>query len=367
MRDDFSQKTKNILASRVGWKCSNPSCRKLTCGAGEGIKGVINIGVAAHICAASQGGPRFDIHMQSDERKSYNNGIWLCQSCAKLIDSDVTRYTATLLKEWKQDAEKSAVIELENLNIKYSNSNVIGSENEADIVFFEFHINIDGNIENIDVPTYNKLLIWITKSEKVKSEIRIIDERIILCQNRIDALMEKMKLEKLTVEEEKMYKTNVKVVEILSHEKEYKEIALKYAMRDEVFLAYYGAVSVEKLWKMIVSILNNHVQINYDHETETLLDCFICKNKKRDINKGYHFIVPVNTTELKEIYHKQYGGCFDFQFVNGDVASLGHEIVTHNIAPRFYLFLAEVYKNEDKEILNNTYFLNLFNYEIGLH
>ncbi len=367
MRDDFSQKTKNILASRVGWRCSNPSCRKLTCGAGEGMKGIINIGVAAHICAASQGGPRFDIHMQSDERKSYNNGIWLCQSCAKLIDSDVSRYTATLLKEWKQDAEKSSVKELENLNIKSDSSNIIGSENEADIVFLEFHINIDGNIDEIDVPTYNKLLIWLTKSEKVKSEIRIIDERIILCQNRIDALMGKMKIERLTVEEEKCYKLNVKVVEILSCEKEYKEIALKYAMQDECFLAYYGSVNVEKLWKMIVSILNNHVQINYDYKTETLLDCFICKNKKWDIDKEYHFTVPVNTKELKEIYYKQYGECFALQFINDDVASLGYEIVIHNIAPRFYLFLAEVYKYEDKELLNNTFFLNLFNYRIGLH
>lgn len=24
MRDDFSQRTKDLLANRVGWKCSNP-------------------------------------------------------------------------------------------------------------------------------------------------------------------------------------------------------------------------------------------------------------------------------------------------------------------------------------------------------
>ena len=26
MRDDFSQATKDLLANRVGWKCSNPNC-----------------------------------------------------------------------------------------------------------------------------------------------------------------------------------------------------------------------------------------------------------------------------------------------------------------------------------------------------
>ena len=36
MRDDFSQRTKDLLANRVGWKCSNPNCRKATRGAGTG-------------------------------------------------------------------------------------------------------------------------------------------------------------------------------------------------------------------------------------------------------------------------------------------------------------------------------------------
>ena len=48
MRDDFSQRTKDLLANRVGWKCSNPNCRKATRGAGIGKENIINIGVASH-------------------------------------------------------------------------------------------------------------------------------------------------------------------------------------------------------------------------------------------------------------------------------------------------------------------------------
>ena len=59
MRDDFSQRTKDLLANRVGWKCSNPNCRKATRGAGIGKENIINIGVASHITAASKGGPRY--------------------------------------------------------------------------------------------------------------------------------------------------------------------------------------------------------------------------------------------------------------------------------------------------------------------
>ena len=112
-RDDFSLKTKELLAKRVGYRCSNPTCRKLTCGANDDPSNFTNIGVAAHICAAAEGGPRYDQTMSSDERKSYENGIWLCQSCSKLIDSNASRYPVDKLRRWKSNAEEAAALELE--------------------------------------------------------------------------------------------------------------------------------------------------------------------------------------------------------------------------------------------------------------
>ena len=123
MRDDFTQETKDILANRVGWKCSNPMCRKGTRGARTEEDKFVNIGVAAHICAASEGGPRYDAEMTSTERKSVGNGIWLCQSCSKLIDSDVNKYTVELLKAWKDKAEILAAEELECQN-RYGDTKV---------------------------------------------------------------------------------------------------------------------------------------------------------------------------------------------------------------------------------------------------
>jgi len=113
MRDDFDKKTKITLAQRVGFKCSNPNCRKLTTGPQEKITKSINIGVAAHISGADKGGARYNPNLSSVERKSIENGIWLCQNCAKLIDSDEKRYDIDLLLEWKKLSEQAALLEIE--------------------------------------------------------------------------------------------------------------------------------------------------------------------------------------------------------------------------------------------------------------
>jgi hypothetical protein len=93
MADDFSQQAKRALASRVGNLCSNPECRALTSGPQEDPAKALNIGVGAHITAASPGGPRYDPDLLPEERSAPANGIWLCQNCAKLVDND-TKNTA---------------------------------------------------------------------------------------------------------------------------------------------------------------------------------------------------------------------------------------------------------------------------------
>lgn len=115
-RDDFKAKTIDIMAKRVGYRCSNPNCRKLTCGANDDPENYSNIGVAAHICAAAPGRKRYDANMPHAERKDMHNGIWLCQSCSKLIDSDDLRYTVDLLHRWKRLSEEATVLELETLS-----------------------------------------------------------------------------------------------------------------------------------------------------------------------------------------------------------------------------------------------------------
>lgn len=112
MRDDFTEDVKRAIANRVANRCSNPECRAVTSGPQIDSAKALNVGVAAHITAASAGGPRYEPSLSSKERSHPDNGIWLCQTCAKLVDNDSFRHPAHLLREWKSKAEEAAFSEI---------------------------------------------------------------------------------------------------------------------------------------------------------------------------------------------------------------------------------------------------------------
>jgi hypothetical protein len=113
MRDDFTKQTIEILADRAGNRCSNPGCRQPTSGPRTEPTKAVNIGVAAHITAASEGGPRYDPSLSREQRRHADNGLWLCQNCAKLVDNDPKAYPVDLLRNWKRQAEEAARQEIE--------------------------------------------------------------------------------------------------------------------------------------------------------------------------------------------------------------------------------------------------------------
>jgi hypothetical protein len=92
--------------NRVGNRCSR--CGTLTSGPHSEPDKALNVGVAAHITAAAPGGPRYDSTLTKQQRASPHNGVWLCQTCGKLVDNDPTRFTVTEMRAWKQKAEDEA-------------------------------------------------------------------------------------------------------------------------------------------------------------------------------------------------------------------------------------------------------------------
>ena len=112
MRDDFSEDVKRIISARVAHTCSNSSCRAPTSGPQVDPSKSLNVGVAAHITAASSGGPRYNAALTPEERKHANNAIWLCQTHGKLVDNDKLRFTEEELRQWKQRAEGEALLRI---------------------------------------------------------------------------------------------------------------------------------------------------------------------------------------------------------------------------------------------------------------
>jgi hypothetical protein len=72
----------------------------------------VNVGEAAHITAAAPGGKRYDASLTPQDRRAPGNGIWLCELCAKLIDTDEARFTVDVLRKWKKDAEERALLDI---------------------------------------------------------------------------------------------------------------------------------------------------------------------------------------------------------------------------------------------------------------
>ena len=108
-RDDFTEKTKLQLAKRAGWLCSDPACRRPTIGANSDGDGEINLGIGAHICAAAPEGPRYDETMTPAQRKSPDNGIWMCSLHGKAVDAKDSQFTVQLLRDWKAQAQRDSM------------------------------------------------------------------------------------------------------------------------------------------------------------------------------------------------------------------------------------------------------------------
>jgi hypothetical protein len=110
VRDNFSKQTVIEIAKGVGWRCSN--CMRPTVAANQAQDDTLIIADAAHICAASPGGPRYDPTQTSAQRRAKENGVWLCKVCARIVDLDPAKYTVDVLRKWKRDAQERALREM---------------------------------------------------------------------------------------------------------------------------------------------------------------------------------------------------------------------------------------------------------------
>lgn len=106
-RDNFQSKIVDALAKRASYICSNPECKALTVCPSDTISDkYMYVGQAAHITAAAPSGPRYDESLTVEERCSIENAIFLCSSCATMIDKNKgIDFTTEVLRNWKLEHE----------------------------------------------------------------------------------------------------------------------------------------------------------------------------------------------------------------------------------------------------------------------
>ena len=181
--EDFTLAIKRQLRERVANYCSNPNCRVLTISTKESNSTSIHIiGEGAHICAVQPNGARYDIKMTSAQRKSFDNGIWLCRNCHKIIDSEPEKYSVKLLKEWKKDAEEYSVENIgkrpkTDIDIQEAQRNLLSAMplNSISNAIDNVHKSVKQSLENLDprfsvIPSYQNGQTYYTIQPKVKEE-----------------------------------------------------------------------------------------------------------------------------------------------------------------------------------------------------
>jgi hypothetical protein len=108
MRVEFSMKTKKLLAQRAGYLCSHYDCLRPTIAPAKNQKGedgAVGTGVAAHIYAASEGGPRPPVGMTEAQIRALSNGTWMCKQCSTQIDDFRWSYPPELVLKMKRVRE----------------------------------------------------------------------------------------------------------------------------------------------------------------------------------------------------------------------------------------------------------------------
>lgn len=110
-KGDFGAATRLILAKRAGFRCSFPNCGAPTSGpSDETDRSVSDTGMACHIIAASDGpaARRVKPEWTAEQLSDVSNGIWMCHTHGKLIDTDEAHYTPALLRKWRELSELRA-------------------------------------------------------------------------------------------------------------------------------------------------------------------------------------------------------------------------------------------------------------------
>ncbi len=127
MSGNIPLKDQKILCTKSGNRCAIPKCRKeLVIDRTEDDCESI-IGEMAHIKGEKPTAPRYNSDMTDNERNSYENLIFVCGNCHKIIDDQRNTYTSEKLHEVKKQHEEWVLesTKKEVINVTFAELSII--------------------------------------------------------------------------------------------------------------------------------------------------------------------------------------------------------------------------------------------------
>ena len=97
-----TERTLKKLFAYSGNQCAVPDCKNQLVDPSGTL-----LGKVAHICAAEEGGPRFDANMSNEQRRSFDNLLILCGRHHDIVDDkeNVSEYPPDKLRGYKKSHE----------------------------------------------------------------------------------------------------------------------------------------------------------------------------------------------------------------------------------------------------------------------
>lgn len=185
MSRHISNEVKLKLAFSSNNLCANPLCINPIM---DPITGTIT-GQIAHIVPYSNNGPRGnEATLNEDDINSFNNLLFLCPTCHKIIDTKPDEYSTKILQQWKQPwlsldikdftSKFLELVSKYNLVEKFSVRIVKYADSWGlDPVYESFFIDIDCfNFEMDALCNEYVCLIPNSLRERIKSIIQMFDE-----------------------------------------------------------------------------------------------------------------------------------------------------------------------------------------------
>ncbi|MEO9533219.1 MAG: hypothetical protein ABJG68_09795 [Crocinitomicaceae bacterium] len=104
---DYKESDIKRLFAFSGNQCAHPHCERMMIGEDQ----ITVVGKVCHIEAASKKGPRFNISMNDDQRRDFENLILMCDEHHSIIDNPKNegKFPKELIKEWKTEHQRKNI------------------------------------------------------------------------------------------------------------------------------------------------------------------------------------------------------------------------------------------------------------------